>query len=121
VTRSFRLRLLDIDQAIQDTRNFLDGAATVRDILVQMEDRKTFRALVSALHDIGEAIKNIPEDARARHPGFDWRAAGRMRDIIAHQYFGLNRTIIARTIQDDIPTLAAIVADELARLDKDSS
>jgi uncharacterized protein with HEPN domain len=116
VTRTFRQRLEDITLAIADIRLFLGEARTTAEILSAMEDRKTFRALISALHDIGEAVKSVPEEARERHPRIDWRAATRMRDIIAHQYFGLNRSIIARTIVEDIPPLAVVAADELARL-----
>jgi len=54
---------------------------------------------------IGEATKCIPRGIREDYPGYPWTEMAGMRDKLIHVYFGINRTIIWRTIQDDIPPL----------------
>lgn len=36
-------------------------------------DETLRRAFVRSLEIIGEAVKNLPEDFRASHPGVEWR------------------------------------------------
>ena len=54
---------------------------------------------------IGEATKCIPREIRENYPGYPWAEMASMRDKLIHAYFGINRAIIWRTIQDDIPPL----------------
>lgn len=47
-------------------------------------------AVVRNYEIIGEAAKNITEDFRALHPEIDWRGMAGLRDILIHQYFGID-------------------------------
>ena len=47
-------------------------------------DETLRRAFVRSLEIIGEAVKNLPEEFRASHPGVEWRPIAQTRDRLIH-------------------------------------
>jgi uncharacterized protein with HEPN domain len=112
--RGTRERLEDIRAAAEDAVAFtrdLDAAAFVA---LPAADRRTYRALKNALTEIGEAVKLLPPDLMARHPGVDWRGWAGLRDVVSHQYFNLELPLLRPTIVDELPALLAAITAELA-------
>lgn len=62
-------------------------------------------AIVRRLEIIGEATKNIPEDVRKTAPEIQWSKISGMRNIIVHDYFGINLERVWETIHKDLPFL----------------
>ena len=54
-------------------------------------------AVLRRLEIMGEAVKNIPEEFRNRHPAIPWKKIAGMRDVPIHAYFGVN---LERTWKD---------------------
>lgn len=54
---------------------------------------------------IGEASANIPDEIQSHHPEVSWRLMSDRRNIMAHEYFRANRTIVLGTIQNNLPLL----------------
>jgi len=48
------------------------------------------RAFVRSIEIIGEAVKRLPEDLRRAHPSIDRRAMAGTRDMLIHDYFGID-------------------------------
>ena len=57
------------------------------------------------LEVIGEAVKNLADDARNRVPGIEWRRIAGLRDVIAHGYFGVDDEILWNIVTDKVPEL----------------
>jgi uncharacterized protein with HEPN domain len=70
-----------------------------------LEDEKTFDAVVRNLEVIGEAVKKLPEDLRAKHPALEWKKMAGLRDILIHEYFGLDAEIVWDIVQNKVPVL----------------
>lgn len=51
-------------------------------------------AVIRNLEVIGEAVKNIPEDIRLKHPEIPWREIVGFRNIVIHHYFGVDLNIV---------------------------
>jgi uncharacterized protein with HEPN domain len=70
-----------------------------------LDDEKTFDAVVRNLEVIGEAVKKLPEDLRAQHPALEWKKMAGLRDILIHEYFGLDSEIVWDIVKNKVPTL----------------
>ena len=70
-------------------------------------DQRTIDAVVRNLTVIGEAAGHVPEDIRAANPDVPWRLMARMRNVVVHEYFGVDTSILWETIQQDLPTIVA--------------
>jgi uncharacterized protein with HEPN domain len=62
-------------------------------------------AVVRNLEIIGEAVKSVPEGLRAEHPEVPWRRIAGLRDLLIHQYFGIDYEIIWDLISHQMPML----------------
>ena len=69
------------------------------------EDEKTQFALIRALEIIGEASKKIPSDIKTQSTEIPWREISGMRDILVHDYFGINTEVVWETAKNDLPNL----------------
>ncbi|MDF0591378.1 HepT-like ribonuclease domain-containing protein [Candidatus Methanocrinis natronophilus] len=61
--------------------------------------------IVRRIEIIGEAVKNLPDDLKREHPQIPWRDIAGLRDIVVHQYFGLDLELIWDVVEKDIPQL----------------
>lgn len=62
-------------------------------------------ATIRRLEIIGEAVKNIPNSFRKKHPEVPWKSIAGFRDVITHAYFGVNFDEVWDIIKKDLPDL----------------
>lgn len=62
-------------------------------------------AVIRNLEVIGEAVKQVPDSVREKHPSVEWRKIAGLRDILIHKYFDVNLEIIWGVVQSNIPIL----------------
>lgn len=99
--RDERLYLDDIFDAVSTILSYVAGM----DFDSFAADRKTVDAVVRNLEIIGEAARALGESTKACAPEIEWNKIIGLRNILAHQYFGVNTQIIWDIIQTKLPAL----------------
>ena len=68
-------------------------------------DRRTIDAVLRNIEIIGEAANHIPEDIQNRYSDIPWAQMRGIRNLLIHEYFGIDTDIIWQTITDNLPDL----------------
>ncbi|MBW1694010.1 MAG: DUF86 domain-containing protein [Deltaproteobacteria bacterium] len=74
-----------------------------------MADRKTIDAVVRNFIIIGEAASHLPEEIIERHLDLPWREMRDMRNIVVHEYFGVDHMIVWETLKKNLPPLLPLL------------
>lgn len=69
-------------------------------------DRRTQDAVVRNFEIIGEAVRNLPEDLKARHPATPWKRISGFRDIMIHGYHRVDYEIVWNMINTTLPAFS---------------
>lgn len=101
MTRSFIDSLNDIVTAIDDARSFTESL----DLDDFQASKEKQYAVIRALEIIGEAAAQIPAEIRTAYPTVPWREIVGMRNVVIHNYFGVDEAVVWRTVQEDLPPL----------------
>src|SRR4030067_1226835 len=109
--RDFGLYLYDILEAIQQIRTYLAD----QDEEAFKKDRKTQDAVIRNLEVIGEAAGKLPSQIQKDEPEIDWRKITGLRNILIHEYFGINLPIVWDVVQHKLDSLETVCRTLLAR------
>ena len=95
----------DIITAITDTAEFTQGMS----FEIFAADEKTVNAVIRCLEIIGEATKHIPISFRKKHPDLPWSNMAGMRDVLIHDYIGVDLKTIWKVAQERLPELRPLL------------
>ena len=99
--RDYKLYLDDIIEATKRIEKYTKGLTLER----FKKDNLIIDGVVRNLEIIGEAVKNIPANVKEKHPDMEWKKISGLRDILAHEYFGIDLEILWDIIENKLPDL----------------
>jgi hypothetical protein len=109
--RQWKLRISDILECIARIKEYTNGVSFEQ----FLSDKKTIDAVLRNLEIIGEAVYHIPETIQERYSDLPWAEMRAMRNIVAHEYFGVNLNIIWNTTQSNLPPIVAELEEILKK------
>ncbi|WP_428675291.1 HepT-like ribonuclease domain-containing protein [Reyranella sp.] len=65
---------------------------------------------------MGEAASRLPAEVTSLAPDVPWRKIRAMRNLIAHDYAGIDAGIVWKTVQERLPELKVAVTSLRAEL-----
>jgi uncharacterized protein with HEPN domain len=99
--RRLNVYLEDIVESIKLIEDFVSGISqSAFEANIEKQD-----AVIRRLAIIGEAVKNVPDDIRAKYPEVPWRDAAGLRDVVVHEYFGVSLEVIWGVAVRELPLL----------------
>jgi uncharacterized protein with HEPN domain len=109
--RDWKFRIEDILEAIDDIGHLI-GDLAYEDFCV---NTATLKVVLYNMAVIEETARRVPPDIRVLYPEIPWREMGDMRNVVIHEYFGIDLQIIWETIQHDLPPLAPLLRKIIAK------
>jgi uncharacterized protein with HEPN domain len=68
-----------------------------------------YYAVIRCLEIIGGAVRQLPEDFKQKYSNIEWRKIVDLRNILIHEYFGIEPEIIWDIVKNKIPPLKAFI------------
>ena len=90
MSKEYKVYLDDISESIKKIEKYIKGIPynefTKNTLIID--------AVIRNLEIIGEAVKRIPANIRKKYPDIEWKKIAGLRDILIHEYSGINSKII---------------------------
>lgn len=99
--RDIRLYLMDIVDSGNAINEFVSGLSFEK----FCKDRKTFSAVIREFEVIGEAVGKLSDELKRRRSDVEWQDIKDFRNLLIHEYFGVDLEIVWKIIQEDLPVL----------------
>lgn len=99
--RDWRDRIADILDAIQAVQQYVVDM----DYEAFVGDSKTVQAATYELIIVGEAVRGLSVDVRAKYREIPWDKMQAVRNIAVHEYFRVDPTVLWGIISQNLPPL----------------
>jgi uncharacterized protein with HEPN domain len=85
----------------------------VRDLSFEgfCKDRKTYSAVIREFEIIGEAVGKLPDEIKKRYSEVEWQDIKDFRNLLVHEYFGIDLEIVWGIIKDDLPGVLSAIKE----------
>lgn len=75
------------------------------------------QAVIRNFEVIGEATKRLSTEIKSAYPQVPWRQVAGMRDVLIHDYMGIDLNEIWNVVEQRLPLLKQTVAEMIAALE----
>lgn len=105
-------------------QDILKAISLIEDFVGEMDyeeftkDSKTQSAVIRQFEVIGEAVKKLDINVTDKYPEIEWSAIAGMRDLLIHQYFGVDLNIVWESLSVDLPHFKKIMVEIMEKIDK---
>ena len=77
------------------------------------DDLMRLYAIIRSLEIISEASRRLSDELKARWPGIPWREMAAAGNFYRHNYEDVTPRRVWKTLQEDLPSLRAVIEKEL--------
>ena len=98
MSREYRLYLDDMLEAKARIQEYTDKM-TYKEFT---QSKITIDAVIRNLEVIGETARKLPPEIKKKSPEIEWRKIVAMRNVLTHEYFGVNTQIVWDVIQNKL-------------------
>lgn len=103
--RECKLYLRDILESIEKIEKYTTNTSFDE----FRENDMVVDGVIRNLEIIGEAVKNLSGEIKTEYLNIEWKKIAGLRDIICHEYFGVDLDIIWDVIENKIPELKTAI------------
>ena len=111
MSRNADQRIADILASIERCQRYLYALDSDDPKLSDMAED----AIARNLQIIGEAANHLPPQITAAHPEVPWPQVGGFRNILVHQYFGVDLEILRDVVETHLTELASALSGDVGR------
>lgn len=108
-----RVYLAHILECIRRIETFTEGGEDAF-----LSERIIQDAVMRNLEVMGEAAKRVPDNYREAHPKIPWRGMATLRDVLIHDYEGVNLNQVWEVIEHELPRLKQALESFLPPLEQ---
>ncbi len=112
--KNYKMFIEDIITAINKIQTYIKNM----DYETFSKNDMVLDAVLRNLEIIGEASKNIPERIRTKYSEIPWKKMIGLRNVVIHEYFGIDTTIIWKIITENLPTTKPLIIKLFKSLSK---
>jgi len=100
-------------QDILDSINAILEFTTGLDVDAFSQNRLVYSATIREFEIIGEATIHLSDTTLRKYNQISWRDLKDFRNLLIHEYFGVDAQIVFNTIKNDLPLLKDVVKEML--------
>lgn len=80
-----------------------------------LNDSKTSEAVLRSLQTLAESTKRLSQEVKASYPEIEWSKIAGLRNVLVHEYLGVDLELIWEVVAHDLPRLGTVVGEILDR------
>lgn len=105
--------LLNMLDAIKKIEVYTENYSSAKEFSL---DSAKFDATIMNFIVIGEMTSKLPEDFKNKYTEIDWRKIYALRNILAHDYFGIDEEEVWQIVKNDLPVLKTQITKLISKI-----